>query len=217
VGNVNGIGRGGTNVVKVRSESGADGGMSEVLFYHTELALSTAFSPIKFNSLVLYHLKFALVCSVPVDVSNNPRILEIYDSIVDEESRGRERVKDVEVVIFNPRTVEIGSGMCPCMEGNGVLRVASLMNSYKVSIHTDLSVSDISHYLILTILIEEDKWILPRITVVILAPPVSWMVWVIELLSKLRDVVDGARCGGEGNGGVILSEPNWFIALHVVI
>jgi len=92
-----------------------------------------------------------------------------------------------------------------------------LASPYKVSIDANLSEGNIVCHLILTILIEEDKWVLPYITAVVFTPPISWMVWVIELLSELRDIGDRARCGGEGNGRVVLSKPNWFIALHIVV
>jgi len=214
---VYGSGGRGTNAVKVRGKSSTNGSVSEVLLHHTELALGTAFSSIKFNLLALYHLKFVLVCPISVDISDNTRIPEIYDGVVDEELRGGGGVKDVEVVVFDPRVVEIGSGMCLCVEGNGILGITLLMNTYDVSIHADLSEGDITCHLILTILVEKDKWVLPCITVVIFAPPISWMIWVIELLSELRDIGDRTRCGGKGNSGVVLSEPNQFIALHIAI
>ena len=157
--------------------------------------LSAAFPSVKLNLLVLYCLKFALVCSIPVDISNNPRILEIYDGIVNKESGCRRGVENIEVIIFDPRSVEIGGGMCTCVEGNGVLGVALLADPYKVSIDPDLPEGDITCYLILSILVEEDKQVLPRITAVVLTPSGSWMVRVIKLFGELRDVGDGARCG----------------------
>jgi len=126
-------------------------------------------------------------------------------------------MENVEVIIFDPGTIEIGSGMCTCMERDRELRVAMLASSYKVSIDPNLPEGDIACHLVLPVLIEEDKQVLPHITAVILAPSVSWMVRVIELLSKLRNVGDGTRCGGEGDGRVVPSEPNWFIVLYVII
>jgi len=182
-------------MVEMGSESSVNSGISEVSFHHAEFAFSAAFPSIKLNSLALYCLKFALVCSIPVDISNNPRILEIYDGVVNEESGCRGRMENIEVIIFDPRSVEIGSGMCVCMKGNRELRVALLADPYKVSINPNLPESDITCHLILPILIEEDKRVLPCITTVVLAPSSSWMVWVIKLLSELRDVGDGTRCG----------------------
>jgi len=104
-----------------------------------------------------------------------------------------------------------------CMEGDGEFRVTMLMSSYKVSIDPDLSESDIACHLILPILVEEDKRVLPCITAVVLTPSNSGVVWIIKLLSKLRDVGNGARRGGEGDGRVVLSEPHWFVILHVIV
>jgi len=83
VGNVYSISGRGTNAIKVGDEPSLNGGIGKVVFHHAEFALSILLSPIELNSLVLYHLKFVLVCSISVYVSNNTRVLEIYNGIVD--------------------------------------------------------------------------------------------------------------------------------------
>ena len=193
--NVNSISGRGTNVIEVGDELGANSSTSKVLFHHTEFALGAILPLIKLNSLAFYHLEFTLMRSISINISNNTGILEIDDGIVNEESGSGGRVENVEVIIFDPRTIEVGSGMCACVEGDGILEVAALASPYKMSIDPSLSEGDVTCHLILSILIEEDKWVLPRITVVILTPSSSWMVWVVKLLSELRDVGDGARCG----------------------
>jgi len=217
VGDVDGVSGRGAYTVEVGNESGADGSMSKMALHHTQLALSTIFPFVKFNSLTFDCREFALVCLIPIDVSDNTGVFEVYDGIVDEESRGRGRVEDVEVIVFDPRTIEIGSGMSTCMEGDRIFRVAALASPYKVSVNPNLSEGDVVCHLILTIFIKEDKRVLLRITTVVLAPSGSWMVRVLKLMSELRDVGNGARCGGEGDGRVVLSEPNWFVVLHVVV
>ena len=167
MGNVNGISGGRTNAVEMGNESSVDGGISEVAFHHAELALSTFFPSTKLNSLVFYCLEFILVCPISINISDNTRVLEVYDGIVDEESGGGGRMKDVEVIIFDPRAVKVGRGMCTCMEGDGVFGVPSLVNPYNMSVNPNLPKGDITCYLVLTILIEEDKRVLPRITVVV--------------------------------------------------
>jgi len=67
----------------VGNESSLNGGVGEVVFYHTKLALSILFSPIKLNLLALYCLEFTLMCLISIYVSDNTRVLEIYDGIVD--------------------------------------------------------------------------------------------------------------------------------------
>ena len=214
---MDGVSGRGAYTVEVGSELGADGSVSEMVLHHTQLALSATFPSVKFNSLAFYHLEFTLMHPIPVDISDNTRVFEVYDGIVDEESGGRGRMEDVEVIVFDPRTIEIGSGMCACMEGDGIFRVAALASPYKVSVDPNLSEGDVACHLILTILIEEDKRVLLHITVVVLTPSGSWMVQVIKLLSELRDVGNGARCRGEGDGRVVLSEPKWFVVLHIIV
>ena len=214
---VDGVSGRGAHVVEVGSESGADGSVSKMVFHLIQLALGAIFPSVEFNSLAFYCLKFTLMHPIPVNISDNTGVFEVYDGIVDEKSRGRGRVEDVEVIVFDPRTIEIGSGMCACMEGDGIFRVATLASPYKVSVDPNLSEGNVACHLILTILIDEDKWVLLRITTVVLTPSGSWMVRVIKLLSELRDIGNGARCGGEGDGRVVLSEPNWFVILHVIV
>jgi len=217
MGNMYGVSRRGANMIEVGNEPSTNGSIGEVSLHHAKFALGIAFSPVKLNSLVLYHLEFTLMRSIPIDVSDNTRVFEIYDGVVDKESRGGGRMENVEVVVFDPRTVEVGRGVCLRMKGNGVLRVPLLADSYKMSVNPDLSESYILCYLVLTVLVKEDKGVLPRITVVILTPPISWVIWVVELLSELGNIGDGARCGEERNGGIICSESDWFITLNIVV
>jgi len=199
------------------SEPGADCSVSKVSFHYTELALSAVLPFVEFNLLALYCLKFVLMRSIPVDISDNTGILEINDGVVNEESGSGGRVENIEVVIFDPRAIEIGSGVCTCMEGNRKLGVPPFASSYNVSVNPNLSKGDIACHLVLPVLVEKDKRVLSRITAITLAPSDSWVVWVIELLGELGNVGDRTRRGGEGNGRVIPSEHNWFVILHVVI
>jgi len=100
------------------SELGVDRSISKVPFYHTELALGAVLPSVKLNLLALYCLKFALMRLIPVNISDNTGILEINDGVVDEESGGGGRVENIEVVIFDPRAIEIGGRVCTCVEGN---------------------------------------------------------------------------------------------------
>ena len=214
---VNGISGRRTGAVKMGNKSGAHGGISKVSFHHTELCLSVVFSLVKFDLLAFYRLELVLVCPIPIDISNNTRILEIDDGVVDKESGGRARVKNIEVIIFDPRTIEIGSGMCTCMKGDGNFGITVLAGPYKVSINADLSEGDISCHFVLPVLVEKNKWVLPRITAVVLAPPSSWMVRVIQLFGELGNIGNRAGSGGKRDGGIVCGKPNWFIALYIVI
>ena len=216
-GNVYGISRRGADTIEMRNELGANRSIGEVAFHHAELGLGIVFPLVKLDTLAFYCLELALMCPIPIDVSNNTRVFEIYNGIVDKESGGGEGVKDVEVVILDPGVIEIRRGMCMCVEGNGVLRVTLLANSYDVSIDSNLSESDISCYFVLPILIEEDKRVLLCITAIVLTPSETWMIWVVYLYAELGNVGDGTGCGREGDSGVVCGEPNWFVVLDVLI
>ena len=216
-GNMYSISGGRANTIKMRDKPSSNCSISEVAFHHAKLALSVVLPFVKLNTLAFYRLELTLMCSVSIDISDNARDFEIYDGVVDKESGSGGRVEDVEVVIFDPRTIEIGRRVCTCMKGNGVLGVTLLANSYDVSINSNLSESDISRYFILSILVEENKWVLSHITTIVLAPSRTWMVWIVQLYGKLGNVGDGTGCGGKGDSGVIRSESDWFFTLNIFI
>ena len=159
-----------TNAIEVRDEPSADGGVGEVTLHHAELALGVIFPFVELDTLAFHRLEFALMRPISINVSDNARIFKFYDSVVDEKSRGGRRMEDVEVVIFDPRAIEIGGGVCPCMKGNGVFGVTLLASPYEVCVDPNLSKGDVSRDFVLPILIEEDEGVLPQITTVILAP-----------------------------------------------
>jgi len=214
---VNGVSGRRTNTIEVRYEPSADGGVGEVTFYHAELALCVILPFVKLDTLAFYRLELALMRSISINVSDNTRVFKIYNGVVDKESRGGGRVEDVEVVVFDPRAVEIGRGVCSCMEGNGVLGIALLASPYKVGVDPNLSKGDVSRDFVLPILIEKDKGVLPRITAVVLAPSEAWVIGIVYLDTELGNVGDGTRCGRKGDSRVIRSESDWFFTLNVVI
>ena len=199
------------------NESGVDRSISKVSFHHTEFALGAVFPSIKLDLLAFYRLEFALMCSIPVNISDNTGILEINDGVVDKESGSGGGVENVEVIIFDPRAIEIGGGMCTCVEGDRKLGTATFVSPDKVSVNPNLPEGDIACHLVLPIFVEENEWVLLCITAVVLTPPVSWVVWIVKLIHELGDVGDRTGCRRKGNGRVILSESDWLVALHIVV
>jgi len=204
-------------MVKMRDEPSSDGSVGEMVFHHAKFALGTFFPSIKLDLLAFYCLEFTVMRLVPVYVSDNTGVFKVYNGVVNKKLGGGRRVEDVEVVILDPRTVEVGRRVCVCMKGDGVLGISPLANPYKVSVNSDLPKGNVSCYLVLSILIEEDKRVLLRITAVVLTPSSSWMVRVVKLFSKLGNVGNGARGRGKGDSGVIHGEPDWFVVLNIFI
>ena len=178
-GNVDSVSGRGANTIEVGSESSANRGIHEVALHHTKLGLGIVFSLVKLNALVLYCLELTLMRSIPINISDNTGVFKINDGVVDKKSGSGGRMEDVEVVIFDPRSVEVWRGVCTCVKRNGVFRIALLVNSYKVSINPNLSEGDVLCYFVLPILIEEDQRVLSRITAIVLAPSETWVIWVV--------------------------------------
>jgi len=167
---VDGVSGRGTDTVKVGNESGANSSVSKMSFHHAELALGTIFPLVKLNSLAFYRLEFTLMRLIPINISNNTGILEIDDGVVDEELGSGGGMENVEVIVFDPRAIEVRGGVCTCMEGDRKLGVTPFASSYKVSVNPNLPISNVARHLILPVLVEEDKWVLLCITAVILTP-----------------------------------------------
>ena len=116
-GNVNSVSGRGTKTVEVWDEPCTNGGISEVALHHAEFALGIVLPSIELDSLALYCLELILMRPIPVYVSNNAGVFEVYNGVVDEESGCGRWVKNVEVIIFDPRTIELGEGCAHAWRG----------------------------------------------------------------------------------------------------
>ena len=76
-------------------------------------------------------------------VSDDPRVLEVDQGIVNKEATSRQGVEDVEVSILDPKTVEIRRGEGSSMEGGGVFVVTFASYAYKVSVFVNTPIADV--------------------------------------------------------------------------
>ena len=127
-------------------------------------------------------------------------------------------MEDVEVGVFDSSLVEIGRGEGSSVKGGGVFLIALAMNTDKMSIFVDTSVTDISGGFCLSFLVKEDNGIEVRLSTVIPYPPFARVVGVLKVASKWGGKANRLRGGsGSGDGRLVLSEADRFVTVDTVI
>jgi hypothetical protein len=108
---------GGMALVKVRDEAGMDCGVGEVSLGVEKLAFKLLFAVFNGHLLPLATLHLVDVRAVPMDISDDTRVLEVSKGVINEGVGSVRGMKNVVVHIFRTRTIEIGGGERMCMEG----------------------------------------------------------------------------------------------------
>jgi len=208
----------GTSFEKMREEAGMNGGMSEVLFDSKELALCTILSVVKLHSLLFHISQLVLVSSVPVYIHNDPGIFEVDKGIVNEKSTDGGRMKNVEVSIFDPNTIEIGGWEGLSVEGGRIFSIPFVLHPYKMSILINTPIRNVLCDLSLSFLIKEDDGVKVWLSPVISYPSLTWMIRILEVAGQRGGKADGlGGGGGSGDSGLVLSEMNGFIVIDAVV
>ena len=83
---MNSVSGGGADAIEVRDKSSANRGVGEMAFHRSEFALGGVFSLVKLDTLAFYRLKLILMRLISINISDNTRIFEVYNGVVDEES-----------------------------------------------------------------------------------------------------------------------------------
>jgi len=73
----------GADTSEVGNKASAYSSVGEVAFHNTELGLCISLTVVKLSALMFDCHELVLVCPIPINVSNNTRVLEIYNGIVD--------------------------------------------------------------------------------------------------------------------------------------
>jgi hypothetical protein len=108
---------GGTALVKVRDKAGIDCGVGEASLGVEKLAFKLLFAVLDGYLLPLATLCLVDVRAVPMDVSDDTRVLEVSKGVINEGAGSVRGMKNVVVRIFRTRTIEIGGGERTCVEG----------------------------------------------------------------------------------------------------
>ena len=74
---------------KMGKEAGTNHSMGKVTLHGEELVLSVVFSIGEFYFSPLHVFQLDLICPVPVYISDDPRVFEVNQGVVDKESTSR--------------------------------------------------------------------------------------------------------------------------------
>jgi hypothetical protein len=115
-----------------------------------------------------------------MDVSNDTRVFEIGEGIVDEGVSSVGGVEDVVVRVFWTRTIKIGGGKGACMEREGVNNASLIASPHESGLISNRLIGDVLGGLGLAKLVDEDEWVVPKVSRIKLFPSFTRMVSVSE-------------------------------------
>ena len=150
-------------------------------------------------------------------VSDDPRVFEVDQGIVNKEAASRRRMEDVEVSIFDPKAVEVGRGERSSMERGGVLAVTFASYAYKVSIFINTPVANVFGSFGKSFFVKKDDGIEMWLSPIIPCPPLTRVVGILEVASQGGCKPDRfRRGGGSRDGGIVLGESDRFVSVDTV-
>jgi len=203
---------------QMREKLGAGGSVSKVALHSKELGLSSIFSVSQFYLSPFHVLQLNLVCLISMHVSNNPRIFEVNEGIVDKDSASRQGVEEPKVSVFDSGTIEVRRGKGSSMKRCGILATTFAVDADKVGIFIDAPVRNVPSGLRLPFLIKEDDGVEMGLSAVVPYPPLTRMVGILKVTSERRRDMDRfGRGSGSGDGRLVLGEADGLVAVDAVI
>jgi len=119
-----------------------------------------------------------------VHIGDDPRIFEVNESVVNKKMTSRRGVEYVEVSVLDPNTIEVGRGEGLSVERGRIFATAFASHTYKVSILVDTLVANVLGSFSKSFLVEKDNGVEMGLGSIIMYPPFSGMVRVLEVTSK---------------------------------
>ena len=127
-------------------------------------------------------------------------------------------MKDVEISVFDPSTIKIRRRKGLSMKGGRVLAGALAPNTDKVSVFVDAPITNVLGSLCLPFLVEEDDGVEVGLSAVILYPPFTRMVGILEVADEWRSKADRFGGGsGSGDGRLVLGETDGLVTVDAVV
>jgi len=127
-------------------------------------------------------------------------------------------MKNVEISVFDPNTVEVRRREGSSMKGGRVLAGTLLSNTDKVSIFVNAPIANILGGLHLPFLVEENNGVEVGLSAVVLYPPFTRVVGILEVAGEWRGKADRFRRGsGSGNGRLVLGEADRLVTGDTIV
>jgi len=127
-------------------------------------------------------------------------------------------MKDVEISVFDPSTVEVRGREGSSMKEGRVLAVTLLSDTDKVSIFVNAPIANILGSLCLPFLVKENNGVEVGLSAVVLYPPFTRVVGVLEVAGEWRGNADRFRRGsGLGNSRLVLGKADGLVAIDTIV
>jgi hypothetical protein len=173
--------RGGrATLVEMGDETSTDGGMGKTTLSIQKLTLKLLFTVLDGSLLPLAALSLVDIRVVPMDVSDDARVLEVSKGVVDKGAGSVGGVEDVVVRVFRTRAIEVGRGEGSCVKREGINDTAFIASAHESGFVSYWLVGDVLGGLSLAELIDKNEWVVPKVSGVKLLPSFARMVSVSE-------------------------------------
>jgi len=127
-------------------------------------------------------------------------------------------MKNVEISVFDPNTVEVRRREGSSMKGGRVLVGTLLSNTDKVSIFVNAPIANILGSLYLPFLVEENNGVEVGLSAIVPYPPFTRVVGILEVAGEWRGKVDRFRRGsGSGNGRLVLGKADRLVTGDTIV
>jgi hypothetical protein len=187
---------GGATLVEVRNKVGADGGMGKAALGIQKLTFKLLFIVLDSDLLPLAALHLVDIGAVPMDVSDDARVFEVSEGIVDESAGSVGGVENIVVRILGTGTTEVGRGEGMRVERERVNDTTLLTSTHESGLIPYQLVRDVFGSLGLAKLVNENEGVVPKVSRVKLLPALARM---IDVSGNGEGVV--ARAGDRDGAG----------------
>jgi len=127
-------------------------------------------------------------------------------------------VKDIEIGVLDPSSVEVGRGEGLSVKRGGIFLIALSTNADKMSVFIDTPVADILGSLCLSFLVKEDNGVEVRLSTIILYPSFTRVVGVLKVTSEWGGEANRLRGrSGSGDSRLVLSKMGRFVTVNAVV
>jgi hypothetical protein len=163
-------------------------------------------------------MKQVSVGTKPVDVSDNTRVLESFDCVVNDGTCSVGGVKDVEVRVFRTRASVVGGGVGASVKWHGINRLVLTPGALKTCFVLMSFVADVGGSFRLPLVIDKEEGVVLGVRSVEFLPYPAWalqIVWVANRRVSREGDVTSLRGDALGKGDFGRNE--WVLRLfHIV-
>ena len=153
-----------------------------------------------------------------MNISKNPRVFEIDQCHIHHKARKMGGMKEVEVGVLDPSTIEIGGWIGFRLKWSGILLLVLSSSSNQISVFFRRAKTNILGYFGLSLVIDENKGVVSRVASIKESPPFTRVHRVVEFVTQWWVNGNGGWTASFRNGGIIPSTQRLrWVALDAIV